>query len=184
MLPLTLLKAATGSPILVELKDGDTYNGRLQSCDAWMNMNLGGGADVICTSSSGESFTKLPQGIYIRGSSIKYLRLPPTVLEQAAQLEVTQQQEYQAGRSSGRGSRGGGRQFGGRSSSNNRDGGGGRGGREGGRGGRDGGGRGRGSGGRGRSSDGGGRGGRGGSSSRGGGRGGRTSESGRTLAPS
>jgi small nuclear ribonucleoprotein (snRNP)-like protein len=46
-LPLSLLKTAQGHPMLVELKNGDTYNGRLVSCDTWMNINL---RDVICTS--------------------------------------------------------------------------------------------------------------------------------------
>jgi small nuclear ribonucleoprotein (snRNP)-like protein len=31
----------------VELKNGDTYNGHLVSCDNYMNISL---ADVICTS--------------------------------------------------------------------------------------------------------------------------------------
>jgi len=26
--------------MLVELKNGDTYNGRLVNCDSWMNINL------------------------------------------------------------------------------------------------------------------------------------------------
>jgi small nuclear ribonucleoprotein (snRNP)-like protein len=39
-LPLTLLRTAQGNPMLVELKNGDTYNGRLVNCDAWMNINL------------------------------------------------------------------------------------------------------------------------------------------------
>jgi len=32
---------------LVELKNGETYNGHLVNCDNWMNVNL---RDVICTS--------------------------------------------------------------------------------------------------------------------------------------
>lgn len=40
MLPLTLLRTAQGNPMLVELKNGDTYNGRLVNCDSWMNINL------------------------------------------------------------------------------------------------------------------------------------------------
>jgi small nuclear ribonucleoprotein (snRNP)-like protein len=32
---------------LIELKNGDTYNGNLVNCDSWMNINL---RDVICTS--------------------------------------------------------------------------------------------------------------------------------------
>nr|KAF6401661.1 LSM4-like protein, U6 small nuclear RNA and mRNA degradation associated [Rousettus aegyptiacus] len=33
--------------MLVELKNGETYNGHLVSCDNWMNINL---REVICTS--------------------------------------------------------------------------------------------------------------------------------------
>jgi small nuclear ribonucleoprotein (snRNP)-like protein len=32
---------------LVELKNGETYNGRLENCDSWMNIHL---REVICTS--------------------------------------------------------------------------------------------------------------------------------------
>ena len=109
-LPLTLLRTATGSPVLVELKSGDTYNGRLTSCDAWMNMNL---TEVICTSSDGERFWKLP-GCYIRGSAIKYLRLPPPLLEQAAEQAEKEEQQRANYRGGGRGGGRDGRGRGGR----------------------------------------------------------------------
>ncbi len=47
MLPLSLLTTAQGHPMLIELKNGDTYNGRLVSCNKFMNICL---KDVICTS--------------------------------------------------------------------------------------------------------------------------------------
>ena len=47
MLPLSLLKTAEGHPMLIEMKNGDTYNGRLVSCNMFMNICL---RDVICTS--------------------------------------------------------------------------------------------------------------------------------------
>jgi U6 snRNA-associated Sm-like protein LSm4 len=47
MLPLSLLKAAENHPMSIELKNGDTYNGRLVSCNVFMNICL---KDVICTS--------------------------------------------------------------------------------------------------------------------------------------
>lgn len=135
---MTLLNVAAGSPLLVELKGGDTYNGRLVSCDSWMNMNL---RDVICTSKDGDRFWKLPS-CYIRGSAIKYLRLPPNLLDKAKEQAAADEQQHHHHR--GGGGRGG---YQGRG----RGRGGGRGGR--GRGGRDGGrgrGRGRSRGGRGR----------------------------------
>lgn len=105
------MKAASGSPLLVELKDGDTYNGRLVSADAYMNMNL---SHVICTAADGSKFYKL-ETAYIRGSAIKYLRLPPNVLDQAKELaDKEEQQREQQQQQYGRGRGGGGRGRGGR----------------------------------------------------------------------
>ncbi|KAJ3032914.1 hypothetical protein HDV00_006987, partial [Rhizophlyctis rosea] len=61
MLPLSLLNTAEGHPILVELKNGETYNGHLEKCDNWMNIRL---HEVICTSPDGNRFWRLPE-IYI-----------------------------------------------------------------------------------------------------------------------
>ncbi|TDG47309.1 hypothetical protein AWZ03_006302 [Drosophila navojoa] len=77
MLPLSLLKTAQSHPMLVELKNGETYNGHLVSCDSWMNINL---RDVICTSKDGDRFWRMPE-CYIRGSTIKYLRIPDEVID-------------------------------------------------------------------------------------------------------
>lgn len=62
---------------LVELKNGETYNGHLVSCDTWMNINL---REVICTSKDGDKFWRMPE-CYIRGSTIKYLRIPDEVID-------------------------------------------------------------------------------------------------------
>jgi len=88
---------------LVELKNGETYNGHLVSCDNWMNINL---REVICTSrvsiyltqvigfvskivlskchvtlaQDGDKFWRMPE-CYIRGSTIKYLRIPDEVID-------------------------------------------------------------------------------------------------------
>ena len=85
MYPLTLLKMAYNQPMLVELKNGETYNGNLASCDTWMNLQLRG--EVICTSKDGENFWKMPE-VYIRGSMIKYLRLPDEVMDIAKQQDT------------------------------------------------------------------------------------------------
>lgn len=77
MLPLTLLKVAQGHPMLVELKTGETYNGNLVAVDTWMNIHL---RDVICTSKDGDKFWRI-QEVYIRGTTIKYIRIPDEVLE-------------------------------------------------------------------------------------------------------
>lgn len=63
--------------MLVELKNGETYNGHLVTCDNWMNINL---REVICTSRDGDRFWRMPE-CYIRGSNIKYLRIPDEVID-------------------------------------------------------------------------------------------------------
>uniref|UniRef100_A0A1B0G1P8 U6 snRNA-associated Sm-like protein LSm4 n=1 Tax=Glossina morsitans morsitans TaxID=37546 RepID=A0A1B0G1P8_GLOMM len=55
---------------LVELKNGETYNGHLVSCDSWTNINL---RDFIYTSK------RMPK-CYIRGNTIKYLRIADEVI--------------------------------------------------------------------------------------------------------
>jgi U6 snRNA-associated Sm-like protein LSm4 len=71
MLPLTLLKSTQGHPVLVELKNGETYNGTLLSCDSWMNLHL---REVILSSRDGDKFFRLSEA-YIRGNTIKYMRV-------------------------------------------------------------------------------------------------------------
>eukprot|EP01035_Chromulina_nebulosa_P017046 gene17046-22555_t len=100
MLPLTLLKAGENHPVLIELKNGDTYNGRLVSCNMFMNICL---TDVICTSRDGDRFWKMPE-CYIRGNTIKYLRIPEEVIDL-----VPEQEEKELKAQFQRGGRGGGR---------------------------------------------------------------------------
>ena len=95
MLPLSLLRTAQNHPMLVELKNGETYNGHLVSCDNWMNINL---REVICTSRDGDRFWKMNE-CYIRGSTIKYLRIPDEVIEMVKEEVVS--------KGGGRGGRGG-----------------------------------------------------------------------------
>ncbi|PWN97561.1 Sm-like ribonucleo protein [Tilletiopsis washingtonensis] len=139
MLPLTLLNAAKGRAMLVELKSGETFNGTLDLCDNFMNLTL---RDVYQTSSSGEQFWKLKE-CYIRGSNIKYCRVVDSLVDTVREQEEAARKARQAqgaqggggGGAGGPGARGGAR--GGRV-------GGERGGRGGGRGGERGRGRGRG----------------------------------------
>ncbi|XP_008545541.1 U6 snRNA-associated Sm-like protein LSm4 [Microplitis demolitor] len=109
MLPLSLLRTAQNHPMLVELKNGETYNGHLVSCDNWMNINL---REVICTSRDGDKFWKMPE-CYIRGSTIKYLRIPDEVIDMVkedVQMKSRGRGEMKGrGGQSQRGGRGGGR---------------------------------------------------------------------------
>ncbi|KAI1487401.1 like-Sm domain-containing protein [Biscogniauxia mediterranea] len=120
-LPLGLLNAAQGHPMLVELKNGETLNGHLIQCDTWMNLTL---KEVVQTSPEADKFVRLPE-VYVKGNNIKYLRVPDEIIDLAKD-----QQHHGHGQQSGfRGGRGGhGQQRG--------DHGGGRGGDRGGRGGR------------------------------------------------
>ncbi|KAH6717027.1 hypothetical protein DL95DRAFT_489053 [Leptodontidium sp. 2 PMI_412] len=124
MLPLGLLTAAQGHPMLVELKNGETLNGHLVTCDTWMNLTL---KEVVQTSPDGDKFFRLPE-VYVKGNNIKYLRVPDEIID----LVKDQQQREQG---SGYRGRGGGQRgdYGGRGGDRGR---GGRGGRGRGRGGR------------------------------------------------
>jgi len=117
MLPLSLLRTAQGHPILVELKNGDTYNGHLVNCDSWMNINL---RKVIYTSKDGDKFLRIPE-CYIRGNTVKYLCIPDEVIDMVQQEEPSVQAQDSGKRSeSSRGARGRGAIRGGRGSGSSR----------------------------------------------------------------
>lgn len=81
----------------MELKNGETYNGHLVSCDNWMNINL---REVICTSRDGDKFWRMPE-CYIRGSTIKYLRIPDEVIDMVKEetlVKNKQAREQKGGR--------------------------------------------------------------------------------------
>ncbi|KAH6607818.1 hypothetical protein Trco_004131 [Trichoderma cornu-damae] len=120
MLPLGLLNAAQGHPMLVELKNGETLNGHLVMCDTWMNLTL---KEVVQTSPDGDKFIRLPE-VYVKGNNIKYLRVPDEIIDQVAEQQKGQQGGFRGGRGGyqsrgdhggrgtgdrGRGGRGGGR---------------------------------------------------------------------------
>lgn len=69
-LPLGLLTAAQGRPMLVELKSGETINGLLVNCDTYMNVTL---KEVVQTSPDGDKFFRLAE-CYIRGNNVRMTR--------------------------------------------------------------------------------------------------------------
>ncbi|KAF3024239.1 RNA processing protein [Neopestalotiopsis sp. 37M] len=103
MLPLGLLNAAQGHPMLVELKNGETLNGHLVQCDTWMNLTL---KEVVQTSPEGDKFVRLPE-VYIKGNNIKYLRVPDDIIDIAKEQQQSQQSGFRGGRGGGRGDHGG-----------------------------------------------------------------------------
>lgn len=56
--------------MLVELKNGETLNGHLISCDTWMNLTL---KEVVQTSPDGDKFFRLPE-VYVRGNNVCAIR--------------------------------------------------------------------------------------------------------------
>ena len=118
-MPLTLLKTSCGRPMLVELKNGETYNGTLSSCDTWMNVHL---KEVICTSKDGDRFWRMAE-CYVRGNTIKYVCVPDEVLDEVREEMKNRPQRERAdgGRGGGRGGRGGGGRGRGRGRGGDRD---------------------------------------------------------------
>ncbi|KAF8244190.1 Sm-like ribonucleoprotein [Wilcoxina mikolae CBS 423.85] len=56
--------------MLVELKNGETLNGHLVSCDTYMNLTL---REVVQTSPDGDRFYRLSEA-YVRGNNVRYCR--------------------------------------------------------------------------------------------------------------
>eukprot|EP01067_Filipodium_phascolosomae_P007697 Filipodium_phascolosomae@DN6267_c0_g1_i1.p1 len=107
VLPLSLLKAAQNQPMLVELKNGETYSGVLTGCDLFMNLHM---REIVCTSRDGDRFWKI-QECYIRGNNIKYLRIPEEVIDMVKEepKQITGTSKIQRSTRGGRGGRGRGR---------------------------------------------------------------------------
>ncbi|PMD47453.1 putative U6 snRNA-associated Sm-like protein LSM4, partial [Hyaloscypha variabilis F] len=94
-LPLGLLTAAQGHPMLVELKNGETLNGHLVTCDTWMNLTL---KEVVQTSPDGDKFYRLPE-VYVKGNNIKYLRVPDEIIDLVKEQQSRDQGSgYRGGR--------------------------------------------------------------------------------------
>ncbi|KAL2238976.1 UNVERIFIED_CONTAM: putative U6 snRNA-associated Sm-like protein LSm4 [Sesamum indicum] len=85
--------------LLVELKNGETYNGHLVNCDTWMNIHL---REVICTSKDGDRFWRMPE-CYIRGNTIKYLRVPDEVIDKVQEETKSRSDRKPPGVGRGRG---------------------------------------------------------------------------------
>ncbi|KAM5330285.1 U6 snRNA-associated Sm-like protein LSm4 [Glossophaga mutica] len=96
---------AQNHPILVELKNRETYNRHLVSCDNWMNISL---CEVTCTSRDRDKFWQMPE-CYIRGSTIKCLSILDKIIDMVKEEVVAkgrgcgglQQQKWQKGQGLG-----------------------------------------------------------------------------------
>ncbi|KAG6332225.1 hypothetical protein ID866_6864 [Astraeus odoratus] len=93
--------------MLVELKNGETFNGHLVNCDNFMNITL---REVYQTSADGDRFWKLKE-CYIRGSTticlqIKYLRVPDTLLDTVKEEQARAREANRSARGTAPGARG------------------------------------------------------------------------------
>lgn len=100
-----MLGCTIGSQILVEVKTGETFNGILDKVDSWMNIKL---TQVIRTSPNGDRFWRIDE-CYIKGSTIKYVRVGEDVLEKAKEenRRNTRPRVFREAGGGGRGRRGG-----------------------------------------------------------------------------
>mgnify|MGYP001948084326 CR=1 FL=1 len=70
-LPMHIMKqSGTTKQVMVETKNGDSYDGILEAIDSFMNVKL---TTVVITSEGGEKFSKCPE-CFIRGNNIKSIQ--------------------------------------------------------------------------------------------------------------
>jgi U6 snRNA-associated Sm-like protein LSm4 len=67
---------------MADLKNGSTVNGTLIEIDRFMNLKF---ENAVITSKDGDTFHKA-QEYYVRGNSIKYVRIPDSALVKATSL--------------------------------------------------------------------------------------------------
>ncbi|MHA1728226.1 MAG: LSM domain-containing protein [Promethearchaeota archaeon] len=67
--PLKILNKAINSIILLRLKDGTEYKGRLKECDTYMNMIIEDAKEMI----DGNIIAKYNE-IFIRGNNILFIK--------------------------------------------------------------------------------------------------------------
>lgn len=103
VLPQGVLRQAVRGPVLVELKNGDTYSGTLAGIDHLMNLRL---EDAIFTARSEYRFEKLKECM-IRGQFVKFIRFPDEILEKCAQADAASGDGRGKGRRDRKGAKGG-----------------------------------------------------------------------------
>jgi len=98
VLPQGVLRTALHGPVLVELKNGDSYSGTLAAIDHLMNIKL---EDAIFTPRSEHRFEKLTECM-IRGQFVKFFRFPDELLA----ICVAQENASRASEGRGKGRKG------------------------------------------------------------------------------
>ena len=77
-LPLHILASASKDRVLVETKEGDTFEGTLRSVDRFMNIAL---ENATKTSRTGSEFHKT-EVCFIRGTNVRTVQMKRKVLQQ------------------------------------------------------------------------------------------------------
>ncbi|KAJ2918309.1 hypothetical protein MD484_g2125, partial [Candolleomyces efflorescens] len=103
--PASSISAQCSPKQAYELKNGETFNGHLVNCDNFMNITL---REVYQTSADGDRFWKLKE-CYIRGSTIKYLRVPDQLLDTVKEEQNRAREANRTARGGAGGGGGGGR---------------------------------------------------------------------------
>lgn len=99
VLPQAVIKSATGSPVLVELKNGDSYSGSLAAVDNLMNIRL---ENVVFTPRTEYRFDWL-QECAIRGQFVKFVRFPDDIMDTIAEREAAATSGKGKGKGRGKG---------------------------------------------------------------------------------
>lgn len=97
----------------IELKNGEKYKGTLTNIDLWMNVTL----KTVTGSSKDEKELWRTAEMYIRGNTIKYIKMPDSVIDKAEeerQMREQSRNKRRDGRNRGRNRGGKGRGGGGR----------------------------------------------------------------------
>lgn len=95
MLPITLLNAAQGLEVNVECKSGRKYAGKVQACDLFMNVTL----ENVTLESAHQDEPKTYPELYLKGYSIKYVKIPDKLLEDIVEERLVRRQELYASQS-------------------------------------------------------------------------------------
>jgi U6 snRNA-associated Sm-like protein LSm4 len=77
MLPLSLLKAAQGKDVELDLKNGEKFRGKLGKCDNWMNVEL---LDALKINELGDAVARVGR-ILVRGNFVKLFNFPDELID-------------------------------------------------------------------------------------------------------
>ncbi len=91
VLPHSLIRASQSQPVLVELKNGESYSGNLANSDNWMNLHL---KDAILTAKDGDCFLRVPD-VYIRGNNVKFIRVKSDIIDKLKDDILNRTQAHQ-----------------------------------------------------------------------------------------